>query len=188
MLLALTGPQARLMIAIWKLQAKNPPALHITTALLAKVTRQKQPAVAQTIRRIQERRPDKQYFIVTGLPQSGHGGRPRNSYHLNVRVVVTFPITALALLELASRGSSQFAIRRSQFVSSVAQKYGLSPISLRERLIDAISAGYIEVPGKGHIWPAALIESEAPYLTLLAKEFKMQRSEQLALKTPRRGQ
>jgi hypothetical protein len=172
--LALTGAQGRLMLAIWKLQTKNPPAQHITTADLARVTKQPRDAVARLIGRINERRWGKQYFLVTRLPdESGGRGRARNSYQLNPQKVVTFPETAIALLELASYGPSPFRIRRSEFESFLVRKYSMDAMFLQERLDEAIKAGYVEIPASGYIWRSALIESERAYLELLKEEFKV---------------
>jgi hypothetical protein len=186
-LLALNDPQAEVMLAIWKLRSDH-SAVHVTKADVANATRQPQRSVAQILRRIQERRPGRPYFIIMGVPaRDGRPGRPRNSYYLNGEVVVTFPETALALLALAAQARPAGPrIQQKRFTDTLCREYGIRPIFLRERIAEGIRAGYIEVPSKGYIWPSALVESEEAYLTVLSKEFKMRSSRKSTSTTRRR--
>src|SRR5258708_818006 len=153
------------MLVLWKLKTRKHPPKHITTSVLAEALHCPISTISTILRRIDERRTA--YFEITQVPNSiGHPGRPRMSYSLNSLVVVTFPETALMLLELRRYHARFFRIKRKEFLKSVASKFHLDLKFLHERLEEAVRAEYVRVPGRGCILPSARIESEELYLEL----------------------
>src|SRR5438105_1769015 len=142
------------MFAVWKLQTRRRPPQHITVIDLAEALRCPQKTVSTVVRRLAMRQ-GKHYLTERQAPAAdGRGGRAPMSYSLDTERVVTFPETALALLELAKYPrTSPFRIKRDDFERYVSSIFGIPLRFLRGRLNKAIKAGYITVPSYGHIWP-----------------------------------
>jgi hypothetical protein len=170
---ALSPAHSELLFAVWKMETDSTRhGKPITCRVLADSLRSKLPTVQRLIREIEDVSPS--CLVNSPLYHEPHKpGRPRDSYRLNQEQIVTFPETAILLIQLVNFPPEKpYRINRVAFERHMTG-LGMDPIWVGDRISANILAGYVrEYAGFGYIYPSEKFEREKSFIEKLATEYK----------------